>query len=124
MEGEAHSHRCKLTPIMASTRKRILQTSESDDDAAQSSHFVFKSNDSFSRFRVVQSQEEKTVTSLFFFVIQKQIESLIDTPKSVKKLQNKALLVESCRKSQTDQPLKTSTFFGLKFSVSEHKSLN
>ena len=32
--------------------------------------------------------------------------------------------METCRKSKTDNLLKTSTFFGLKVSVTEHKSLN
>ena len=57
-------------------------------------------------------------------MIEKQIESLIGTPKSVKKLKNKTLLVETSRKSQTDNLLKTSTFLGLKVSFTEHKSLN
>ena len=121
--GEAHSHRNKRITIMATNRKRILQT-ESDDDADQSLHFVFKSNETFAKFLVIQSLEEKAVTSLSPFVIEKQIESLIGTPKSVKKLKNKTLLVETSRKSQTDSLLKTSTFFGLKVSVTEHKSLN
>ena len=120
---EAHSHRNKRITIMATNRKRILQT-ESDDDADQSPHFVFKSSETFAKFLVIQSLEEKAGTSLSSFVIEKQIESLIGTPKSVKKLKNKTLLVETCRKSQTDNLLKTSTFFGLKVSVTEHKSLN
>ena len=70
---------------MATNRKRILQTSESDDDADQSPKFIFKSNDAFPRFIVIQSQEGKEITSLSPFVIEKQIESLIGTPKSVKK---------------------------------------
>lgn len=70
---------------MATTRKRTLQTNESDDDADQTQNFVFKSNDSFPRFIVIQSQEEKAITSLSPFVIEKQIESVIGTPKSVKK---------------------------------------
>ena len=57
-------------------------------------------------------------------MIEKQIESLIGTPKSVKKLKNKTLLVETNRKSQSDILLKTKIFFGLKVSVMEHKSLN
>ena len=68
--------------------------------------------------------EEKAVTSLSPFIIEKQIESIIGTPKSVKKLKNKTLLVETCRKSQTESLLKVSTFFGLRVSVSEHQSLN
>ena len=119
--GGAHSHRNKRITIMATNRKRILQT-ESDDDADQSPHFVFKSNEAFAKFLVIQSLKEKAVTSLSPFVIEKQIESLIGTPKSVKKnLKSKTLLVEKSRKSQTDSLLKTSTFFGLKVSVTEHK---
>ena len=100
---------------MASNRKRILQI-ESDDDADQ--------YETFPRFLVIQSEEAKEITSLSPFVIEKQIESLIGTPKSVKKLKNKTLLVETNRKSQSDNLLKTKTFFGLKVSVTEHKSLN
>ena len=108
---------------MASNRKRILQI-ESDDDADQSTHFIFKNNETFPRFLVIQSEEAKEITSLSLFVIEKQIEGLIGTPKSVKKLKNKTLLVETNRKSQSDNLLKTKTFFGLKVSVTEHKSLN
>ena len=57
-------------------------------------------------------------------MIEKQIESLIGTPKSVKTLKNKTLLVETNRKSQFDNLLKIKTFFGVKVSVTEHKSLN
>ena len=102
-------------------KKRALQT-ESDDDIEQSPHFLFKGNDG--RFLVIKSMEEKAVTSLSPFIIEKQIESIIGTPKSVKKLKNKILLVETCRKSQTESLLKVSTFFGLRVSVSEHQSLN
>ena len=103
MEGEAHSHRNKHTSIIASNRKRILQTNESYDDADQSTHFVFKSNNSLSRFLFVHSQEKKAVTSLSYFVIEKQIKSFIGTQKT--------LLIEACRKSQMDQLFKISTFF-------------
>ena len=84
------------------------------DHPPHSSHFVFKSNNGFARFLVIKSMEEKAVTSLSPFVIEKQIESIIGTLKSVKKLKNK-LLVETCRKSQTDNLLKVSTFFGLEY---------
>ena len=39
-------------------------------------------------------------------------------------MKNKTLLVETNRKSQSDNLLKISTFFGLKVSVTEHKSLD
>ena len=48
-------------------------------------NLVFNGNDTFSRFLALQSQDgSDPVTSLFPFVIEKQIESLIGTPKSVK----------------------------------------
>ena len=104
-------------------KKRALQT-ESDDDLEQTPNFVFKGNETFARFLVIKSMEEKAVTSLSPFIIEKQIESIIGSPKSVKKLKNKTLLVETNRKSQTENLLKTTTFFGLRVSVTEHQSLN
>ena len=103
-------------------KKRALQT-ESDDDLEQTPNFVFKGNETFARFLVIKSMEEKAVTSLSPFIIEKQIESIIGSPKSVKKLK-KTLLVETNRKSQTENLLKTTTFFGLRVSVTEHQSLN
>ena len=64
------------------------------------------------------------MTSLSPFIIEKQIEALIGIPKSVKKLKNKTLLVETNRKSQTENLLKIKSFFNLKVNVSEHNSLN
>ena len=58
------------------------------------------------------------------FIIGKQSESLIGTPKSVKRLKNELLLVETSRASQADSLHKVRKFFNLKVSVSEHNSLN
>ena len=66
------------------------------DDDSGTPNFVFSGNDTFSRFLVIQSQDgSNPVTSLSPFIIEKKIESLIGTPKSVKKLKNKTLLVET-----------------------------
>ena len=65
-------------------KKRALQT-ESDDDLEQTTNFVFKGYDIFARFLVIKSMEEKAVTSLSPIIIEKQIESIIGSPKSVKK---------------------------------------
>ena len=105
------------------SKKRALQP-ESDDDLEQSPHFVFKGNETFVRFLVIKSMEEKAVTFLSPLIIEKQIESIIGTPKSVKKLKNKTLLVETCRKKQSENVMKITTFNGLRVSVSEHSSLN
>lgn len=107
---------------MASSRKRYMAY-ENDDDQ-ETTNYIFKGNDTFARFLVIQSKDEKEITSLSPFVIEKQIESIIGTPKSVKKLKNKTLLVETNRKTQTENLLKITSFFGLNVSVTEHTSLN
>ena len=83
-------------------------------------HFSFPSKE----FLVISSKEDKPITSLSPFIIEKQIESLIGTPKNVKKLKNGTLLVETNRKSQTDNLLKITKFFNINVSVTEHKTLN
>ena len=70
------------------------------DDDLESPNFVFSGTDMFARFLVIQSQDgSNRVTSLSPFIIEKQIKSLIGTPKSGKKQKNKTLLVETNRKS-------------------------
>ena len=126
MEGEAHSYRKLITLIMASVSIKRPRPCQNDiDDDLESSNFVFSGNDTFARFLVIQSQNgSNPVTSLSLFIIEKQIESLIGTPKSVKKLKNKTILVETNRKSQTENLLKITSFFNIKVSVTEHNSLN
>ena len=124
MEGEAHSYRNIYTLIMASVSIKRPRPCQNDiDDDLESPNFVFSGNDTFARFLVIQSQDgSNPVTSLSPFIIEKQIESLIGTPKSAKK--NKTLLVETNRKSQTENLLKITSFFNIKVSVTEHNSLN
>ena len=57
-------------------------------------------------------------------MIEKQIEAQIGTAKSVKKLKNGTLLVETTRKTQTENLKKLDLFFGVPVAVTEHKSLN
>ena len=98
------------------------QRPDSDDDLDATT--LFRTQENFAKFLIIQSKDkEKPVTSLSPFVIEKQIESLIGTPKTVKKLRNGTLLVETTRKTQTEMLLKTK-FFNLSVEVSPHKSLN
>ena len=121
-----HSYRKLLTLIMASVSIKRPRPCQNDiDDDLATSNFVFSGNDTFPRFLVIQSQDgSNPVTSLSPFVIEKQIESLIGTLKSVKKLKNNTLLVETNRTSQTENLLKVTSFFNLKVSVSQHNSVN
>ena len=69
---------------------------------------------------MIQSKEEKHITSLSPFIIEKQIESIIGTPKNVKKLKNGTLLVQTNRKSQSENLIKITKFFNLNVTVTEH----
>ena len=122
MEGGAHSYRIKNFITMAS-RKRFLAFDSSEDDT-QPTTFTFKANENFAKFLVISSKEDKPITSLSPFIIEKQIESIIGTPKNVKKIKNGTLLVETNRKSQTDNLLKLTKFFNINVTVTEHKTLN
>ena len=87
MEGEAHSYQKLLILIMASASiKRPRPCQNDTDDDLGSPTFVFSGNDTFARSLVIKSQDSSNpVTSLSPFVTEKQTESLIGTPKSVKK---------------------------------------
>ena len=104
--------------------KRPRPCQNDNDDDSETPNFIFSGNDTFSRFLVIQSQDgSDPVTSLSPFIIEKQIESLIGTPKSVKKLKQNVTGGKN-RKSQTENLLKIKSFFNLKVNVSEHNSLN
>ena len=110
-------------PLSQSTTNKKRQRPDSDDETNTFS--FFKPVENFPKFIVIKSEnQEKPITTLSPFVIEKQIEATIGTPKSVKKLKNQTLLVETTRKAQTDNLLKMTTFFNLPVSVSEHKTLN
>ena len=104
------------------SRKRFLAFDSSEDDT-QPTTFTFKANENFAKFLVISSKEDKPITSLSPFIIEKQTESLIGTPKNVKKLKYGTLLVETNRKSQTDNLLKITKFFNINVTVTEHKTL-
>ena len=110
-------------PLSQSATNKKRQRPDSDDETNTFS--FFKPVENFPKFIVIKSEnQEKPITTLSPFVIEKQIEATIGTPKSVKKLKNQTLLVETTRKAQTDNLLKMTTFFNLPVSVSEHKTLN
>ena len=107
--------------MATSNNKR--QRPDSDDDINPST--LFRAVETFPKFIVIEStNKEKPITSLSPFVIEKQIEATIGTPKSVKKLKNGTLLVETTRKTQTENLMKLKQFFNLPVEVTIHKTLN
>ena len=108
--------------MASSTLKRLRPDSDDDEHEAST---IFTSQENFARYLIIESKnKEKPVTSLSPFVIEKQIESMIGTAKSVKKLKNGTLLVETTRKTQTENLKKQTSFFGVPVEVIEHQSLN
>ena len=108
--------------MASSTLKRLRPDSDDDEHEAST---IFTSQENFARYLIIESKnKEKPVTSLSPFVIEKQIESMIGTAKSVKKLKNGTLLVETTRKTQTENLKKQTSFFGIPVEVTEHQSLN
>ena len=79
---------------------------------------------SFPRFLVVESAESKQLSTLSPFIVEKQLNGLIGTPKSVKKLGSGGLLIEVNRKQQAETLLRCKTFFNIKVACSLHKTLN
>ena len=70
------------------------QRQDSDDEPESEPSLLFQiCIDNFARFLIIKSEDDQPITHLSPFVIEKQIESIIGTPKSVKKLKNKTLLI-------------------------------
>ena len=84
--------------MASSTLKRLRPVSDDDEHEAST---IFTSQENFARYLIIESKnKEKPVTSLSPFVIEKQIESMIENLK------------------------KQTSFFGVPVEVTEHQSLN
>ena len=76
-------------------------------------------------FIVIQSQDpSKPVTKHSPFIIEKQLSSILGTPKSVKKLKDQTILVECLSNQQASNLLKHTKFFDLNVRLFPHPSLN
>ena len=96
--------------------KRSYSDSESDTETQPSS---------FPHFIVLESLEDKPMSKLSPFVIEKTLSrSGLFTPVSVKKLSKGTLLVEVNKKPYADILLKIKSFGGLKIKAFAHLSLN
>ena len=100
-------------------RQRSLDTDSDDDVQIQNSQ-------TFPKFIIIRNSncEDEKITNLSPFVIEKVIEGLIGTAKNVKKLKDNSLLVETSRKSQTEQLLRQTKFYNINVKVTPHQTLN
>ena len=74
------------SPLSQTNSNNKRQRQDSDDEPESEPSLLFKSADNFARFLIIKSEEDQPITHLSPFIIEKQIESIIGTPKSVKKL--------------------------------------
>ena len=100
---------------LAIKRFRSDSGSSSDPEAAPN----------WPRFLVVSSSgDDRTLSNLSPFAVQKGIEGVVGTPKSIKRLRSGDLLVEVNRSTQADNLLKTKLFVDVPVRVTPHRSLN
>ena len=101
--------------------KRPLSESDSESDSipftAKSLHFP--------TFIVIDSKDPShPITKLSPFVVEKQLHSILGTPKSVKKFRNNTILVECFSRQQSENLLKHKKFFQQEVHIYSHKTLN
>ena len=78
----------------------------------------------FPRFLIIQSRDPNKPLKLSPFAINKGVESIVGTAKSIKRLRSGDVLVEVDRAGQSSKLLKMETFVNTPVKVSAHKTLN
>ncbi|WP_419612073.1 hypothetical protein, partial [Thiolapillus sp.] len=105
--------------------KKKKRTRTDDDSDSESENEIFFMKDNWPRFVVVQSaNEERPLSKLSPFAVQKGFQAIAGTLKSTKKLRDGSFLVECSRKTQAENLLKTVHFVDRPVHVSVHKTLN
>ena len=97
---------------------------ENDSDTSENEHSQPTMSTASPRFLVIHSQEERSISSLSPFVIEKVLIGMAGEPRSIKKLRSGDLLVEYTNKKQIESLLRLKSFHNLKVQVSLHASLN
>ena len=106
------------------SKRSKRQLSDDDSDHQLDEENMTQNSKPFNPFIVIESLEEKPMSKVSPFIIEKQINSILGTPKSVKKLKNGNLLVECYNKTQAENLLKHKTFFNIKVKIYPHPTLN
>ena len=112
-----------LTSNPKASQNKTKRPRENDSDTSENEHSQPTSSAS-PRFLVIHSQEERSVSSLSPFVIEKVLNGMAGEPRSIKKLCSGDLLVEYTNKKQIETLLRLQKFHDLRVQVSLHGSLN
>ena len=106
-------------------KKKKRPRTDSDSDSESDSELFLLTKDSWPRFIVVKSaSEERPLSKLSPFAVQKGFQAIAGTLKSTKRLRDGSFLVECSRKTQAENLLKTVNFFDLPVHISMHRTLN
>ena len=108
------------TPTNNNERKRKLSNLSPSPQHFQSNQKI----PSFPRFFNIESTDHTDISTLSPFVIQKTLQSLIGTAKSIKRIKNKGLLVEIDRQTQSNLMAQITKFYDIPVKCYPHASLN
>ena len=105
--------------------KSKKRTRTEDDSDSNMDNELFLTKDNWPRFIVVKSaSEERPLSKLSPFAVQKGFKAIAGTLKSTKRLRDGSFLVKCSRKTQAENLLKTVNFVDRLVHVSVHKTLN
>ena len=106
-------------------QKQKKRTRPDDDSDSDTDNELFFMKDNLPRFIVVQSaSEERPLSKLSPFAVQKGFQAIAGTLKSTKRLRDGSFLVDCSRRAQAENLLKTATFVDRPVHVCVHKTLN
>ena len=105
--------------------KKTKRTRTDDDSESDTDNELFLTKDNWPKFIVVKSaSEERPLSKLSPFAVQKGFQAIAGTLKSTKRLRDGSFLVECSRKAPAENLLKTDHFVDRPMHVSIHKTLN
>ena len=111
-------------------RKKRENNSPSDEEAEYTARYqkiseMQKAKLTFPRFLLMMSgDEDKSLSRLSTFAIQKGIEGLVGEPKNIKRLRSGDLLIEVDRETFSTKLLAVKQIAGIPVKVSPHRTLN
>ena len=109
-----------------SKKQQLQKRTRTDDDSdSDTDNELFLTKDNWPRFIVAKSaSEERTLSKLSPFAVQKGFQFIAGTLKSTKRLRDGSFLVECSRKTQAENLLETVNFVDRPVHVSVHRTLN
>ena len=112
--------------MASSTFTKSMKRTRNDDLDSDSDSELYITSDTWPRFMVITSaSEEKPLSKLSPFAVQKGFQAIAGTLKSTKRLRDGSFLVECSRRAaQAENLLRTTTFVDRPVHVSMHKTLN